>query len=137
MKVLSICIFLLPVTTSGFSLLDKLGRAPCLTPLDDDDATAIRTHTDANVGRMDFVKTLSVTSAAAAVGLLGFHEPALATGRATLEQSYERYAPRIKAGGEFYQGDFKQLVAKGDWIGIKEALGGVPPRKKEDLSVRP
>lgn len=90
----------------------------------------------ATVDRKDFVKT--TVAATATIGVLGLAAPppALATGRATLEQSYERYAPRIKAGGEFYQGDFKQMVAKADWEGIKVATGNVPPRKKEDLSVR-
>ena len=85
----------------------------------------------ATTGRSDFVKAVSVAS----LGLLGLGEPAFATGRATLDQSYERYAPRIRAGGAFYQGDFKQMVAKADWVAIKEATGGVPPRKKEDLTV--
>lgn len=113
---------LLPAITSGFTLKQP-GRS--VTP----DAT----HSDVGtVNRNDFLKTASI----AAVGLLSFQEPVFATGRATLEQSYERYAPRIKAGGDFYQGDFKQMVAKADWAGIKEATGGVPPRQKEDLSVR-
>ena len=89
------------------------------------------TALDDSVDRRDFVKAASIAS----FGIVGIVEPAFATGRATLDQSYERYAPRIKAGGEFYQGDFKQMVAKGDWAAIKLATGGVPPRKKEDLSV--
>ena len=84
------------------------------------------------VGRRMFVDTLSVITTTLAISLVG--EPAFATGRATLEQSYERYVPRIKAGGEFYQGEFKTMVAKGDWAAIKSATGGVPPRKKEDLT---
>lgn len=91
----------------------------------------------ATVDRKDFVKTtVAATATIGVLGLAAAPPPALATGRATLEQSYERYAPRIKAGGEFYQGDFKQMVAKADWEGIKVATGNVPPRKKEDLSVR-
>ena len=93
----------------------------------------------ATVDRKYFVKTtVAAAATTTTIGVLGLAAPppALATGRATLDQSYERYAPRIKAGGEFYQGDFKQMVAKADWEGIKVATGNVPPRKKEDLSVR-
>lgn len=121
MKVWSVFTLLLSVT-NGFSP-DKHGRAShAVTPV----------ATGAAVGRMDFLKSVSVVS----IGLLGFQEPVFATGRATLEQSYDRYTPRIRAGGEFYQGDFKQMVASGDWAGIKAATGGVPPRQKEDLQVR-
>jgi hypothetical protein len=75
-------------------------------------------------------------SAAAALTAGSFLPPqsALARGRATLEQSYERYVPRIKAGGEFYGKELKSLVGASDWTGIKKALADVPDRTKEDLS---
>lgn len=60
-------------------------------------------------------------------------EPAIARGRATLEQSYERYYPRIKTGGEFYNTELRKLVQSSDWAGIKDALADPPKRKKEDL----
>lgn len=83
--------------------------------------------------RKEFFKQVVGTVAAGATGLLNI-EPASARGRATLEQSYERYVPRIKAGGDFYGTDFRKLVERADWAGIKNALQDVPERKKEDLS---
>ena len=129
MKFVSACVALLPLT-SAF-VVDSGRTAADLTRLD---ASAPR-GLDAAVDRKDFIKTAS--AAATVVGLVGLGgEPAFATGRATLEQSYERYAPRIVAGGAFYQGDLKQMVASADWEGIKAATGNVPARQKEDLSVR-
>lgn len=89
--------------------------------------------------RKDFlVKTFSSATAAAVVvgssGLLLLNpDPAWARGRATLEKSYERYAPRVLAGGAFYAAELRQLVAKTDWAGIKNALQEPPERSKEDL----
>jgi len=81
-----------------------------------------------------FVKSFSgVATVSSSLFLLG-PEPAVARGRATLEKSYERYAPRIIAGGNFYGGDLRQLVSKNDWSGIKNALQEPPDRKKEDLA---
>ena len=42
-----------------------------------------------------------------------------ARGRATLEQAYDRYTPRIEAGGEFYAKDLKRAIEKADWAAIK------------------
>lgn len=84
--------------------------------------------------RLEFIQTLAVTTVAASTaGFFVQPQPALATGRATLDQSYQRYAPRIRAGGEFYGGEFKQLILKSDWAGIKNALQEIPSRSKEDL----
>ena len=55
--------------------------------------------------RQDFLKASSL---AAATWLVLPAAPAFARGRATLEKSYERYAPRIRAGGEFYAKDLRQ-----------------------------
>ena len=121
MKIVSTYLCLFPLVVRGFVVVDSPQRTCRLAV----------TSLDATVDRKDFVKTMSV----ATVGVLGLGEPAFATGRATLEQSYERYAPRIKAGGAFYQGDFKGMVARGDWEAIKGATGNVPERQKEDLSV--
>ena len=59
--------------------------------------------------------------------------PALARGRATLEQSYDRYGPRIRAGGTFYATDLKKLIASADFEGVKNALAEPPSRTKADL----
>lgn len=60
--------------------------------------------------------------------------PSYARGRATLDQAYERYTPRIIAGGEFYKKDLRDLVAKNDFEGIKRALAEPPNKSKEDRS---
>jgi hypothetical protein len=80
------------------------------------------------------MRTLALTTVAVSTaGFLVQPQPALATGRATLDQSYQRYAPRIRAGGDFYGGELKQLVLKSDWTGIKNALQQIPDRTKQDL----
>eukprot|EP00527_Entomoneis_sp_CCMP2396_P009234 CAMPEP_0198138184 /NCGR_PEP_ID=MMETSP1443-20131203/1601_1 /TAXON_ID=186043 /ORGANISM="Entomoneis sp., Strain CCMP2396" /LENGTH=251 /DNA_ID=CAMNT_0043799851 /DNA_START=46 /DNA_END=801 /DNA_ORIENTATION=- len=83
--------------------------------------------------RKVFLNTLARASTAAIVASV-LPETALATGRATLDVTYRRYAPRIRAGGEFYGGDFKQLVKNNDWSGIQAALQEVPERTKKDLN---
>uniref|UniRef100_A0A7S3P3R4 PS II complex 12 kDa extrinsic protein n=1 Tax=Amphora coffeiformis TaxID=265554 RepID=A0A7S3P3R4_9STRA len=125
MKVAYISAILVPLA-SGF-VADTPGQKTRLTPLRD----ATREASVDTVNRKDFVN--AAASSFVAIGLLGVGEPAFATGRATLDQTFERYAPRIRAGGEFYQGEFKQMVAKGDFRAIKEATEGVPPKRKEDL----
>jgi hypothetical protein len=75
----------------------------------------------------------TIGSCLASAGWLVQSRAVFAAGRATLEQSYERYVPRIRAGGEFYGVELKKLVASSDWQGIKSALQEVPDRKKEDL----
>jgi len=42
-----------------------------------------------------------------------------ARGRATLEQSYDRYSPRIIAGGAFYKNELKKAIDKNDWASLK------------------
>ena len=61
-------------------------------------------------------------------------EPAFARGRATLDQAYDRYTPRILAGGEFYKKDLRVLIQNSDWNGIKTALAEPPKKAKEDRS---
>eukprot|EP00529_Nitzschia_sp_RCC80_P028600 CAMPEP_0113452744 /NCGR_PEP_ID=MMETSP0014_2-20120614/7002_1 /TAXON_ID=2857 /ORGANISM="Nitzschia sp." /LENGTH=271 /DNA_ID=CAMNT_0000344121 /DNA_START=150 /DNA_END=965 /DNA_ORIENTATION=+ /assembly_acc=CAM_ASM_000159 len=60
--------------------------------------------------------------------------PAYARGRATLEQAYDRYTPRILAGGDFYKTKLKAMIAKEDWEGIKQALQEPPKKSKSDRS---
>jgi hypothetical protein len=83
--------------------------------------------------RKEFLQASSILGFTAAVNILT-QEPAFARGRATLEKSYQRYAPRITAGGVFYGDDLRKLVEKSDWTGIKNALQEPPERKKEDLN---
>lgn len=61
-------------------------------------------------------------------------QPAFARGRATLEQAYDRYTPRIIAGGKFYAQDLRDLIAKNDWAGIKAATSDPPKKQKSDLA---
>jgi hypothetical protein len=82
--------------------------------------------------RKEFLQASSILGFTAAVNILT-QEPAFARGRATLEKSYQRYAPRITAGGIFYGDDLRKLVEKSDWAGIKNALQEPPERQKEDL----
>lgn len=60
--------------------------------------------------------------------------PAQARGRATLDQSYDRYTPRILAGGEFYAQDLRRMIEKSDWDGIKTATAEPPKKSKADRS---
>jgi hypothetical protein len=60
--------------------------------------------------------------------------PAMARGRATLDQTYDRYTPRIIAGGKFYASDLRQMVEKNDWAGLKAATTDPPKKTKADRS---
>lgn len=60
--------------------------------------------------------------------------PSYARGRATLIDFYDRYTPRIIAGGKFYKNDLKKLIAKNDWNSIKLATDEPPKKSKADRS---
>lgn len=62
--------------------------------------------------------------------------PADARGRATLVESYDRYTPRIIAGGQFYASDFKRMIEKADWSAIKAATSDPPKKTKADRTKR-
>jgi hypothetical protein len=79
--------------------------------------------------RADFMKQAVVVAGAAVLSPV---QPACARGRATLDQAYERYTPRVTAGGEFYKKDLRAMVARNDWQGIKEAFAEPPKKTKED-----
>jgi hypothetical protein len=87
----------------------------------------------ASSSRKEFLQASSILGFTAAVNLL-VPEPAFAKGRATLEKSFRRYAPRVVAGGVFYGDELRTLVEKNDWEGIKSALSDPPERSKEDLN---
>jgi hypothetical protein len=89
----------------------------------------------AEQSRVEFLRNVALVAVGATTSSLVFPmEPAMARGRATLEYTYERYVPRIIAGGEFYKKDFQALIAKADWKGIKNALAEPPKKTKEDRS---
>lgn len=94
---------------------------------------APRSISDGDTSRKDFLQALT-TGAVVAASSFFVAEPALARGRATLEKSYERYVPRIRAGGEFYGTELRKLVAANDFAAIKNSLQEPPERTKEDLS---
>lgn len=61
-------------------------------------------------------------------------QTAEARGRATLEQTYDRYTPRIIAGGAFFASDLRKLVEKNDWEGLYAATSEPPGKTKADRS---
>lgn len=82
-------------------------------------------------------KEFITASASIAVGtVLVSSQPAYARGRATLEQSYDRYTPRILDGGKFYKSELYGAVAKGDWKGILAATAEPPKKSKEDRTLQ-
>lgn len=95
---------------------------------------AVAADDESSKSRLDFLKVTATASTASLAALLVGNQPAHARGRATLEQSYERYAPRIRAGGTFYATDLKKLVAAADFEGVKNALAEPPKRSKSDLT---
>ena len=81
------------------------------------------------IGKLVFGTTATAASLWTVVGSPGV---AGARGRATLEQSYDRYAPRISAGGSFYASELKSMVNKGDFASIKAATAEPPKKTKAD-----
>jgi hypothetical protein len=84
-----------------------------------------------DVSRADFMKNAAFLTGAAAVIILPT-EPAFARGHATNEETYDRYVPRILAGGKFYAKDLRTMIGKDDWAGIKAALQEPPKRSSDD-----
>jgi hypothetical protein len=84
--------------------------------------------------RADFMKNAAVmtTTGAATIILaaVAAPEPAFARGRATIEYTYDRYTPRILAGGQFYAKDLRTLIGNNDWAGIQAALQEPPSTKR-------
>jgi hypothetical protein len=129
--VLSICISALIVVVPSINAFVTQGtqRLQSTTPL-------FSESTSLSIDRKDFVaKSLSVLAIGTVTVLVPQdNDVAYARGRATLEKTYERYAPRIQAGTKFYTNELKQMVAKDDWKGIKNALQEPPSREKGDLN---
>ena len=81
--------------------------------------------------RKDFISEVVVAGT-----VLVSSQPACARGRATLEQAYDRYTPRIVDGGQFYKKDLYGAIAKGDWRGIETATAEPPKKSKEDRTLQ-
>ncbi|GFH44978.1 hypothetical protein CTEN210_01452 [Chaetoceros tenuissimus] len=83
-----------------------------------------------DMSRQDFFSVAIASSVASAA----FFQPevAEARGRATLEYAYDRYYPRLEAGGQFYANDLKKAIERNDWAAIKAATAEPPKRTKQD-----
>ena len=81
--------------------------------------------------RSDFLSTAST----AAIATAAISQPAYARGRATLEQTYERYTPRIIEGGKFYKGQLYPAIAKQDWKSIEAGTAEPPKKAKADRAL--
>jgi len=64
--------------------------------------------------------------------IVGQVKPAHSRGRATLEQSYDRYSPRLLDGGKFYSKDLRKAIDKSDWASIKAATQEPPGKSSKD-----
>lgn len=118
--------FLSPPDITGHGRSIRSGELVRLSLLvDDQDCSHV-------VGsRADFLKKSSIAAGASLLLIMPI-DPALARGRATLEQAYERYSSRIIGGGTFYKTKLKAMIAKEDWAGIKVALQEPPKKTKAD-----
>jgi len=112
MKFLHSALFLLTITASE-------AFAPNSAPTKA--STSLNAQSDeSSISRQDFISAAIAASVGSAM-LLPV-ESAQARGRATLEYSYDRYYPRLEAGGIFYAKDLRQAIAKNDWAAIKVSL---------------
>jgi hypothetical protein len=116
MKVFSVFLVTSTWVAASVSALQQLGKAGTVA------VPAERT-------RAEFLQQATFV---AGVALVSSAQPAQARGRATLEQAYDRYTPRILAGGAFYKSQMRALIANNDWQGIKTALADPPKKTKED-----
>ena len=80
-----------------------------------------------NIARPDFIDILTRGIAGSTVtSILLSPSVSSARGRATLEQAYDRYVPRVIAGGEFYKNELKKAIDKNDWSSLKVGLYILP-----------
>ena len=104
------------------------------SPAETNRADVLSTFSPAETNRADVLSTISRAAAAVAAGSAATvlaPSPSFARGRATLEAAYDRYTPRIIAGGQFYAQDFKKMIEKNDFMAIIAAT--VEPPKKSKL----
>ena len=100
-------------------------------------STSVVAFSPAETKRADVLSTLSKSAAAVAAGSAAnvlTPSPSFARGRATLEAAYDRYTPRIVAGGQFYAQDFKKMIEKNDFKAIIAATAEPPKKSKADRS---
>ena len=94
---------------------------------------APRSAVQVESSRKDF---LSTSASVIAGAVLVNSQPAYARGRATLEQAYDRYTPRIIDGGKFYKGELYGAISKGNWKAIQAATAEPPKKSKEDRALQ-
>ncbi|KAL7527190.1 hypothetical protein ACHAXR_001845 [Thalassiosira sp. AJA248-18] len=85
--------------------------------------------------RGDFLSTAAAAAVVTSAAVVGPIQPAYARGRATLEQAYDRYSPRIIEGGSFYKGTLYGSIAKGDWKTLQAATAEPPKKTKADRAL--
>ena len=118
-----------------FLLVGSASAFLCPPPATRPTSTSLfMTAREVEAARRDFLANSVLLVGVSSTSVLSFASPAEARGRATLEQSYERYTPRIVAGGKFYASDFRKMIEKADWNAIKAATSDPPKKTKADRS---
>lgn len=100
-------------------------------------SSSVVAFSPAETNRADVLSTISRAAATVAAGSAATvltPSPSFARGRATLEAAYDRYTPRIVAGGHFYAQDFKKMIEKNDFKAIIAATAEPPKKSKADRS---
>lgn len=103
------------------------GRSPAQDMIENIDGSSVATS------RQEFVQQSALIMAGlVTTSVVAPPEVATARGRATLDQAYDRYTPRIITGGSYYKTELSRMIAKGDYAGIKNALAEPPKKSKQD-----
>ena len=90
------------------------------------------------IKRNDFLTNTATAASALTTSLILTTpaSPAIARGRASLENAYDRYVPRINEGGKFYKSQLYAALAKGDWKALSAATQEPPKKSKEDRTLQ-
>ena len=135
MRFFVLCLAYLAVSGLSFSNAPQSSRInKPLTALlqqhgDDVEVMAAVDDSTNTATRADFLQHTMLAAGGITSALLVGEQPASARGRATLEFAYEKYVPRIIAGGDFYKSKMKGMIGSSDFSGIKNALAE-PPKKR-------
>lgn len=123
------------VATTAVSL-PALAFSPSCPPNNSARSTS-QLEAEAQITRGDFISTAAAAAAAiTSAVIVSPIQPAYARGRATLDQAYDRYAPRIIDGGAFYKSQLYGAIAKGDWKAIESAIAEPPKKSKADRALQ-
>lgn len=123
-----------PVGTRGRTTTCSYQRihSPLHVVVPGEETITTKTTNSVTTTRETFFLQSAIAVASYITAATSIPSPVHARGRATLDQAYDRYTPRIIAGGEFYKKNLRDLVAKNDFEGIKRALAEPPKKSKED-----